>query len=911
MPAPLPPSCAARFRPESELAAGGFGVVYRAVQLSTGRPVVVKVLLSTALEDPALIARFRQEAKVTAAVPHPNVVRVVDHDVDEGVPWIAYELVTGGSLKDALAAGPLPWAAAVRHALDVAAALEHVHASGVLHRDIKPANLLLDETGACKVTDFGIARWDGRSEVRTQTGVVFGSPGYMAPEVLAGNPATPASDVYALAVTLYELIAGQQPYEADGLVDLISKQRAREVPSLAERGAPPPLDRVLYRALAPVPEQRHQRAKDFADALAPLVSDAGSSSATRSHAPPATRPGDPNRTRAIAAPPPARPAAPVALVAAALAAGALALGIAGLTGQNSAVTPASPSPTAPASVAPTALSTAVAAWENWKLLVGHEARLRAGGPKAAEIIARLRKRPGMLDLGSVSDTWALWAETGRWLENPSDRLPVLPPRLEAANYNLFPSQRGRPTEEKFGIALRFISDDTRHPTAWLELVAVLDEAGLDREARSLEAGAARLALRWLDEHKGESLPRGRTETWTALARGLRAIGRAPEDVWHQFVGEGNALQVWSGLRALLPGDDPRFRSAVERALADPRRGEATATGAARVMTLYDWQRREAIALLERAIAQHPKWHSARVELAALLIEELSLEKARVAATAAQDGWQLQRIDLVEGTLPLLPIAQIRIPICHATLVHRHLERGETDAARAAALHCERTCRLTDDEHIPMLGTLLGTGAATEAQKMLIARAMVPGVMESDEMVRLVLMDTKDELPGLVARAGGRARWIPMFEMVRASRKGDHAAAFHALAGIRFLNREVSNMGYRIVLARPFIHAPPGGPVLPAAVEALRAASFQEHDTLGAFADAVARGDVPVARAAAGSQLAARPMSPLSVELAVWLARHAPPADRPRAIEHARRVGRLQGWGLTYVRALELPPASGN
>ena len=192
-----------------------------ATQQGVDRPVAIKLLHAEHVADVEQVRRCCDEARVTASLAHPNVVRVLDFDVEAGVPWIAYEYLDGETLHARLARGRLPWVEAARAAADVLAALEAAHARGVLHRDIKPQNVLSARSGEWKVADFGIAKWTGRSAVKTRTGMLVGTPEYVAPEVLAGQPAGPPADLYATGALLHELVCGAPPFRDDNLVNVL------------------------------------------------------------------------------------------------------------------------------------------------------------------------------------------------------------------------------------------------------------------------------------------------------------------------------------------------------------------------------------------------------------------------------------------------------------------------------------------------------------------------------------------------------------------------------------------------------------------------------------------------------------------------------------------------------------------
>ena len=270
MHSPFPPKCEGKFRAERVLAAGGFGRVYLATQVALERPAAIKLLNADIIEDAEQRRRFLEEARITASIQHPNVVVVLDSDVEDGVPWIAYEFLPGRNLKDVLAGGPLPIDAALECALQVAAALEAVHAQDILHRDIKPANVIEVEAGRrYKVTDFGIARWSRAGAVRTQAGLVFGTPAYISPEQIRGEGATAQSDLYALGVMLFELLTGHAPFADDNVGRLLERHLRAPVPapSAVDPRVPPTFDAIVLRAMAKVPADRFATASDMRAAL--------------------------------------------------------------------------------------------------------------------------------------------------------------------------------------------------------------------------------------------------------------------------------------------------------------------------------------------------------------------------------------------------------------------------------------------------------------------------------------------------------------------------------------------------------------------------------------------------------------------------------------------------------------------
>jgi serine/threonine protein kinase len=211
---------AGRYRLGPLLGRGGMAEVRRADDLRLGRPVAVKFLDPGLAAQPELRRRFEDEARSAARLSHPSVVQVFDSGEWEGRPYLVMEMLSGRTLSTEMAAGPMRVERLRGIALDVLGALVAAHAAGIIHRDIKPGNLLLTAEGAVKVSDFGIAKADpivgsADADPATIAGQVLGTPNYLAPERLAGRPASPASDVWSVGVVCWEALAGRRAF-ADG-----------------------------------------------------------------------------------------------------------------------------------------------------------------------------------------------------------------------------------------------------------------------------------------------------------------------------------------------------------------------------------------------------------------------------------------------------------------------------------------------------------------------------------------------------------------------------------------------------------------------------------------------------------------------------------------------------------------------
>ncbi len=251
------------------LGRGGMGEVRAATDLRLGREVAVKLLRSDLAEQAGLRVRFEREARAAARISHPNVVAIYDTGEHDNVPFIVMERLPGISLADEVAGGRLGETRACSLVLEVLSALDAAHHLGVIHRDIKPGNILLDPLTHAKVADFGIAKIAEEGD-QTTTGMMFGTASYLAPERLAGDPATPATDLYAVGVLLFELLAGHAPFRGDtplAVVQAIS--RGVQVPLADVRpDLSPAVVAVVERAMRPDPDARFASASEMIAALA-------------------------------------------------------------------------------------------------------------------------------------------------------------------------------------------------------------------------------------------------------------------------------------------------------------------------------------------------------------------------------------------------------------------------------------------------------------------------------------------------------------------------------------------------------------------------------------------------------------------------------------------------------------------
>jgi hypothetical protein len=299
---PFPPECARRFRVERQLASGGYGTVYLAQQIDLQRPVAIKLLNPDSLADPDLVARFENEARITATLSHPHIVVLIDYGLDEGIPWIAYEYILGArSLRDRLREGPIHWIDALKIGNQVVSALAEAHARGVLHRDIKPDNVLEVDRSTYKVADFGIAKSAQGAGVRTEKGLILGTPTYLAPERIRGQPPTAQSDVYSSGILLYELLTGQVPFQDENPLVVLQRHLHEEVrpPGRGLSAVPDDVDRIVLKAVAKDTANRYASARTMSQDIERLIHSGPGNTSLDPSSPPAFRKRRSRHTRPV------------------------------------------------------------------------------------------------------------------------------------------------------------------------------------------------------------------------------------------------------------------------------------------------------------------------------------------------------------------------------------------------------------------------------------------------------------------------------------------------------------------------------------------------------------------------------------------------------------------------------------
>jgi serine/threonine-protein kinase len=265
-----------RYETGEKLGSGGMSNVYKATDRILERTVAVKILAEHLSDDERFVARFKREALAVARLIHPNIVQVYDTGVDEGRHYIVMEYVEGRSGAQILTRqGPVEAEGVAEIGIEACAGLDYAHRRGIIHRDVKPGNLMISggPVGggaqlAVKLTDFGIARAIEQTRI-TQVGSVVGTAAYLAPEQVRGEEATPATDVYALGVVLYQFLTGRLPYEGSSLAELAVRQQNEKPlpPSTYNEHVPDTFGAAVLRALEGDPSRRYASAEELSRGL--------------------------------------------------------------------------------------------------------------------------------------------------------------------------------------------------------------------------------------------------------------------------------------------------------------------------------------------------------------------------------------------------------------------------------------------------------------------------------------------------------------------------------------------------------------------------------------------------------------------------------------------------------------------
>ncbi|HEU4643930.1 MAG TPA: serine/threonine-protein kinase [Burkholderiales bacterium] len=272
-----------RYRILGELGRGAMGVVYEAEDPSLDRVVALKTIsLVDAEGRKEYEKRFMLEAKAAGKLTHPNIVTIYDYGEEEDIAYLAMELLQGQDLRTRIRQGAMPPMEAVEIALQVADGLGFAHEFGVVHRDVKPGNIMLLERGAVKIMDFGIARMRF-SEHKTSTGMVLGTPRYMSPEQISGQPVDQRSDIFSLGTVLYEMLTQTSLFAGQDVNQIAHNVATTEPapPSRAHPELPQMLDFIVARALKKDPSVRYQDAYEMAADLRDVLAEMRARTAKR------------------------------------------------------------------------------------------------------------------------------------------------------------------------------------------------------------------------------------------------------------------------------------------------------------------------------------------------------------------------------------------------------------------------------------------------------------------------------------------------------------------------------------------------------------------------------------------------------------------------------------------------------
>lgn len=262
-----------RYKIEALLGQGGMSAVYKAYDPNLKRVVAVKLVHSHLSADQEFVKRFEEEASVVASLRHPNIVQVYDFNTDQGINYMVMEFVPGETLQDRLkrlndSNRRMSLEEALKITIEICDALSYAHKRGMVHRDIKPANIMLDVNNQAILMDFGIVKIIG-GQMHTVTGAVMGTARYMPPEVVRSEPADQRSDIYALGITLYEMLSGKPPFEANSVMTVMMMHLNDPVPDIRplRTDLDPQLVPVLMKALAKDRTQRYASTDEFSAAL--------------------------------------------------------------------------------------------------------------------------------------------------------------------------------------------------------------------------------------------------------------------------------------------------------------------------------------------------------------------------------------------------------------------------------------------------------------------------------------------------------------------------------------------------------------------------------------------------------------------------------------------------------------------
>lgn len=259
-----------RYKLLHPLGKGGMALVFEAVDQVLERPVAIKLLRNDFSTDIEFRERFLHEARSAANLTHPNIVTVYDFGIDSGEIFIVMELASGPDLKTSIEMnGPYSLESGLDIAIQICTGLGYAHRAGIVHCDVKPHNIIVTKDQVAKITDFGISRALNSSAPTEKNDVVWGSPQYLAPELIEGAPPTPAADVYSFGAVMYEIFSGKPPFVGDSVQEILDQQTNNSPRPIAEivKGFPADLDLVISKTLSKEISQRYRTADQLSNVL--------------------------------------------------------------------------------------------------------------------------------------------------------------------------------------------------------------------------------------------------------------------------------------------------------------------------------------------------------------------------------------------------------------------------------------------------------------------------------------------------------------------------------------------------------------------------------------------------------------------------------------------------------------------
>src|SRR5512140_1810776 len=264
----MTPTKIGRYEVRGELGRGGMATVYRAYDPSFEREVAIKMLPRELLHDPQFKERFKREIKTIAALEHPAIVPVYDVGEEDGVPYFVMRYMSGGSLTQLINRGKFSLEDAARIVERVSSALAYAHKNGLVHRDLKPDNILFDNNGDPFISDFGVAKLTDSSTNMTGSGII-GTPAYMSPEQAQGEKVDNRSDIYGLGGIIFQMLSGEQPYNATTPMGIAVKHITEPVPEIlkVDPSLPVSTDKIIKTAMAKNRDERYATATDLSRAL--------------------------------------------------------------------------------------------------------------------------------------------------------------------------------------------------------------------------------------------------------------------------------------------------------------------------------------------------------------------------------------------------------------------------------------------------------------------------------------------------------------------------------------------------------------------------------------------------------------------------------------------------------------------